>query len=296
MATQKDMREKSQSTVFGTLARIIRTADVTPRMRRITLGGEGLDPLLVGTRLPADAIKLYLPPPGKAGFKPEFSVMPSDENPFSIRAYTIRRFDPVALELDIDIVLHGDSPGSVWARSVQPGDQIGFVGPRHDYLGIEGVDWLLLAGDETAQPAISAIVESLPSGTQAHIFLEVSNQFDELPFQTNADISVTWLHRGDVASGKSDLLEQAIRRFEWQDGVPYVWVAGETGIVRSIRHYLRKERKLDKELLHISGYWRYGLNNREFDLKTVQEYQAALAAGKTIDDHHDVDQVELELP
>ncbi len=147
MATQKDMRARSQSEVFATLAQVIRTADLTPRMRRITLGGEGLSPLLTGTRLPADAIKLYLPVPGKPGFMPEFRVLPSEENPFSIRAYTIRRFDREALELDIDIVLHGDSPGSVWARNVQPGDQIGFVGPRHDYLAVEDVDWLLLAGD-----------------------------------------------------------------------------------------------------------------------------------------------------
>lgn len=294
MATQKEMRAKSQSEVFATLAQIIRTADVTPRMRRITLGGEGLAPLLAGTRLPADAIKLYLPPPGKPGFMPEFRVLPSEENPFSIRAYTIRRFDREALELDIDIVLHGDSPGSVWAWSVQPGDQVGFVGPRHDYLGVEDADWLLLAGDETAQPAISAIIESLPAGKQAFVFLEVIDAADEIALQTQADVTVTWLHRGDAQAGKCNLLEQAIRGFAWQEGTPYVWVAGETSVVRGIRRYLLNERGMDKARLHISGYWRYGLNNREFDMMTVKEYEAARAAGKSIEDHHDVDQVELD--
>lgn len=294
MATQKQMREKSQTAVFRTLAQVICTADVTPRMRRITLGGEGLAPLLQGMRLPAEAIKLYLPEPGQAGFIPEFGVLPSEENPFSIRAYTIRRFDQEALELDVDIVLHGDSPGSVWARTVRPGDEIGFVGPRHDYLDPENADWYLFAGDETALPAICTIVEALAAGARAYLFLEVNDEADELLIQSEANVVVTWLHRAPRHPSQSDLLEQAIRHFEWPDGQAYVWVAGETGVVRNIRRHLHHERGVARESLHIVGYWRAGLNNAEFDMKTVEEYQAALASGKKIEDHHDVDQVELE--
>lgn len=292
MATQKEMREKSRTQVFRTLANVVRTVSITPRMRRITLGGEGLQPLFEGERLPADAIKLYLPRPGQAGFMPEFGILPTPDNEFYIRAYTIRRFNRDAHELDIDIVLHGDSPGSVWARTVKPGDQVGFVGPRHDYLAPDNTDWYLFAGDETAQPAICAIVESLPGTARAFIFLEVTDELDEVPIHTDADIKVTWLHRDDVHAGKSDLLEQAIRHLEWPDGKPFIWVAGETGVVRGIRSYLRHEHEVAKEHVHISGYWRYGMNNTQFDQQTVREYQAALDAGKLIDDHHDVDQVE----
>lgn len=292
MATQKEMRNKSQTKVFATLADVIRTEDLTSRMRRITLGGEGLTPLTEGTRLPADAVKLYLPVPGNDGFMPEFGVLPSDENPFNIRAYTIRRFDAAAMEMDIDIVLHGDTPGSVWARNVKAGDRIGFVGPRHDYPDTDDAEWILLAGDETALPAICAIVESLPVGKRAHVFLEVADATDEIAVTSNADITVTWLHRG-AAAGKSDTLEAAMRAFAWPDTPGYIWVAGETSAIRNIRRYLLRERNLRSEQFHVSGYWRQGMNNREFDAETVREYQAALAAGKAIEDHHDVDQVEL---
>lgn len=292
MATQTEMRTKSQTKVFGTLAQIIRTADLTPRMRRITLGGEGLAPLLEGTRLPADAIKLYLPVPGEAGFMPEFGVLPSDDNPFSIRAYTIRRFDPIELELDIDIVLHGDSPGSVWARNAKAGDQIGFVGPRHDFLAPDNTDWYLLAGDETALPAMSAIVESLPAHVRVFMFVEVTDESDVITVRSDADMKVTWLLRGSTHPAQSNLLEQVVRNFEWQESRGYIWVVGETSVVRGIRRYLRNECQIAKDQLHITGYWRSGMNNSEFDQQTLKEYQVALANGKAIDDHHDVDQLD----
>lgn len=295
MATQKDMQERSGTPVFGTLADVIRVESITPRMRRITLGGEGLLPLTIGNRLPADAIKLYIPPPGRAGFKPEFGVLPSEDNLFYIRAYTIRRFQSEPLELDIDIFLHGDTPGSRWARSVQPGEQIGFVGPRHDDPRHDAGDWLLYIGDETAIPAISAIVEQLPANKHAYLFIEVTDETDEVPISSQASLTITWVHRKDTPAGQSDLLAQAVRNFESPAGKPHVWIAGETGTIRNIRGHLQKDRGLKREDIHASGYWRYGLNNQEFDRMSVQEYQAGIAAGSGIANHHDVDQFEFSL-
>lgn len=189
---------------------------------------------------------------GQSGFMPKIIMFPTPGNRFKVRAYTIRRFDAAALELDIDIVLHGDSPASVWARTVQVGDQIGFIGPRHEYSGIKA-DQCLLAGDETALPAIAAILEELPAHVRASVILEVDDQADEIPLQTAAQVDVRWLHRG--SSGRHDLLDEAVRSFPFPAGKVYVWVAGESHVMRNIRRFLLEERRIDKADMHISGYW-----------------------------------------
>lgn len=296
MTTQKAMATQSRTQIFRTLAQIKSSQPVTPRLQRITLTGEGLTPLCKGQRLPGDAIKLYLPAVGQPGFMPEFRVLPSAEHEFAIRPYTIRRFDPEALELDIDVVLHGDSPGSVWARSVQAGDEVGFVGPRHDFLAPEDTEQYILLGDETALPAICAIAESLPETVKAEIFIEVEGAADELAISSKADLNLRWLHRGDMHPAQSELLITALREVTGsQDNIldkVFVWAAGETSIIRDLRRYLRKECGLAKENLHVAGYWRAGLNSAEFDQQTVKEYQSARAAGKKINNHHDLDQLD----
>ena len=45
-----------------------------------------------------------------------------------MRSFTLRRFDPEALELDIEIVAH-EGHASSWARSVAPGARVGITGP-----------------------------------------------------------------------------------------------------------------------------------------------------------------------
>ena len=56
-------------------------------------------------------------------------AMPLGDGTTGRRHYTIRRFDPAAKRLDIDFVLHGDSPSGNWARTVRPGDRIEAMGP-----------------------------------------------------------------------------------------------------------------------------------------------------------------------
>ncbi len=251
--------ETHASAPFGmsrVLARIIRATDIAPRMRRVTLGGEGLQPLL-GNVLPADALKLYLPLPGEKGFMPKMFDLLGRSPQHHLRAYTIRHFNPDALELDIDVFLHGNTPGSVWARAVQAEEQVGFIGPRHDFQPPTHAAWYLLAGDESALPAIASIVESLPAGTQADVFIEVEDAADELPIETQAKANIQWLHRGKSTTHQSKLLETAIRSSTAHTGDGYCWVAGESGVVRGIRNYLQNERRLNKKAINALGYWKH---------------------------------------
>jgi len=241
--------------MYSIMAHVVRVAELTPHMRRVTLGGEGLRSL-VGQLLPADAIKLYLPLPGQPAPHPRIFDLTAGRKAYHVRAYTIRRFDPQALELDLDILNHGDGPGSAWARSVQPGDAVGFIGPRHDYRGAHGADWQVLAGDESALPAIAAILEQLPAGARAFAFIEVDGAADELPIAVSGSVELQWLHRNGGQARDSRLLEEALRALPVPDGRGYCWVAGNSAVVHRIRHLLHHDWRLGKDQMTTMGYWR----------------------------------------
>jgi NADPH-dependent ferric siderophore reductase len=83
---------------------------------------------------------------------------------FATRYYTIRRIDAAAGWVDIDFVLYeAPGPAGDFALSARIGDICGMSGPCG--LGIKPAGRYLLAGDETALPAIAGIAERLPSTT-----------------------------------------------------------------------------------------------------------------------------------
>lgn len=147
--------------------------------------------------------------------------LPEDERcPF--RTYTVRHVRPEAREVDIDMVLHADGgPAARWAATAAVGDRVVLVGPdarsRESRVGIDwapgGATELLLAGDETAAPAICSILESLPRGRRAHAFIEVPDAGDALDVVLPVGAHITWLPRSGRAHG--ELLVPAIAR--WVD-------------------------------------------------------------------------------
>lgn len=221
--------------------------ELSPNFLRITFGGYSLrdfgvngDTLdlrikLMIPSLASDGTQLPLPvfEMEQAGWYREWLAMdPAVRG--SMRTYTVRqsRLDAVYPEIDVDFVMHFDAdghggPAANWALNAKPGDAITLIGPNSrsaqcytaEVYG--GIEWrpgmaqrVLLAGDETAIPAISAILESVPSYMSGHALLEVPEAGDFLDLKTDADIDITWLARG-AAIGRSrphgELLQQAVR-------------------------------------------------------------------------------------
>ena len=181
-----------------------------------------------GTALPLPELRTE-----RAGWYREWLAMDAATRG-SMRTYTVRqeRLDAVYPELDVDFVLHFDGaghggPAANWALNAKPGDTLTLIGPNNraahcvtaeTYSGIEWRPGLaqrvLLAGDETAVPAISAILESLPSYVSGHAVLEVPEAGDFQSLTTAADVEITWLARG-AAIGRTrphgELLQAAVR-------------------------------------------------------------------------------------
>lgn len=267
-------------------AEVLRTERVTPHMIRVVLGGEGLADFTCG-EFTDHYLKLQFPAPGVeypepfdlARIREEY---PREQWPVS-RTYTVRRWDEAARELTIDFVYHGDEGvAGPWAANAVPGTLLRFAGPGGGYAPAADADWHLLAGDESALPAIASAVERLAPGARAHVFAEVEGPDEEQQFKSAGDVRVTWLHRGDQPVGVR--IADAVRAFEFPEGVVQAFVHGEAGFVREVRRLLRFEHGVPRERLSISGYWRTGHNedgwqSSKREWNQVDEAEEAKAQG-----------------
>ncbi|MFI0221350.1 siderophore-interacting protein [Streptomyces lydicus] len=278
---------------------LIHVTDVqrlTPHMVRIGFAGDGLDDF---PTWPDQQLKLLFPRPGQPAprlpdvpadgdqmrWYQAFLALPEDERPW-LRSYTVRSYDPVRQRITVDFVLHGSAPAddpasgpaTRWAATAKTGDTLARYGPSVLYarpLPLGTADWLLLAGDETALPAIGSLVEALPPGTRALACVEVADAAEEQHLTTEADLTVHWVHRDGAPPGSGDALPAALRALSFPAGAPFAWLAGEAGTVRTLRRHLVEERGIDKRQIDFTGYWRARLSQddapTEADLAEARE-------------------------
>ncbi|MGW3462370.1 siderophore-interacting protein [Streptomyces olivaceoviridis] len=266
-------------------AQVVRTERLTPHMQRVVLGGEGLAGFAADTctdhyvKLLFGAAGVTYPEPfDLERIRAEF---PREQWPVT-RTYTVRAWDPGQRELTLDFVVHGDEGlAGPWALRARPGDTVRFMGPGGAYAPDLDADWHLLAGDESALPAIARALETLPAGARAHAFIEVSGPEEEQKIDT--EVPVVWLHRGDRPVGEA--LVEAVRGLEFPEGRPHAFVHGEASFVKELRRLLRVERQIPREDLSISGYWRLGHNEdgwqaskREWNARIEAEQEGGPAA------------------
>jgi NADPH-dependent ferric siderophore reductase len=231
------------------------------------------------------------------GWYQEYCALPDDRRPH-LRTYTVRAARPELAELDVDVVLHGMDDGQAgpacrWAAAAVPGDPITVLGPDRCGSGRAwGVEWappadgtLVLAGDETAVPAISAIVEALPGGRRTVAVLEVPEAGDVFSLDLPEGVEVRWLVRGDRTRGEA--LGPALHAALCELGVAapsggvepedvdldggllwevpetgavgcYAWLAGEAGMVKELRRRLVRDLDVPRSSVAFMGYWRRG--------------------------------------
>ncbi|WP_210558508.1 MULTISPECIES: siderophore-interacting protein [unclassified Pseudomonas] len=232
---------------------VLRVVDLTPRMRRITLGGPELAGFIsLGTD---DHVKLLFPQNAEQAAALETMVLGAgkDNGPLpEMRDYTPRRYDLEKLELDIDFVLHGDGPASTWAEQARPGQFLHIGGPRGSMIVPDIFDSYLLIGDETALPAIARRLEGLAANRKALVVIEVENGAEQQVLESKAQVNVIWVLRD---GGKDNLLT-TVKQLQAPKGNLYAWVATETKVSRQIRRVLLDEHGLNEQFVKAVGYWR----------------------------------------
>ncbi|MFH8615341.1 siderophore-interacting protein [Streptomyces sp. NPDC017979] len=266
--------------------RVAATRRLSPSLIRVTFEGfprQRLDDFEAGGR--DQSLSLFLPHPGQ-----DAPIVPLDAGgddaddgydgsatfaawralPEHVRAvmrsYSVRaqRNRPDgAREFDIDFAIHDDGgPACRWALQAEPGQRAMVLGPAvADNTSVrfrppQDTDWTLIWGDETALPAVAAILEWLPPGTRAKVWLEVPHAGDRIELTTDAQAEVVWLVRDEGAPSAAE----AVAAAEFPSGTPYAWIAGESGSVKALRRHLVGERGVDRRKVTFVGYWRRGIS------------------------------------
>ncbi|WP_280435480.1 siderophore-interacting protein [Nocardia carnea] len=88
------------------------------------------------------------------------------------RRLTVRAFRPDLLEMDFDVVLHGDSPLSHWTREAALGTSVRVIDEGRKYYVSRDIRWQLLVADEAGAPAALAVAEATPETVPTTVYIE----------------------------------------------------------------------------------------------------------------------------
>ncbi len=226
-------------------------------MLRIVLGGDELEGFAIEGA--ASSVRLLLPPPGQAEIEMptwtgnQFELSNGERAP--IRTFTPRAFDGERNELTIDVVLHASGAANDWARRAAIGDVVAISGPGRAEPLDESARSFLLAGDETALPAIGQLLEWIEPDRTIAVYVEVRGDDARLDLPEHPGSSVVWLDAVPDAPPGTAMAEAVEAVDELADAV---WVAGEAAAVQRLRKHLFDVRGLPRGRVTARGYWKLG--------------------------------------
>ncbi|MBK0022906.1 siderophore-interacting protein [Ochrobactrum sp. S46] len=230
---------------------------IASRMQRLRLTGENLSRFNTFANL---HIRLYVPRDSSETLpRPVLSsygrpVLSNQLDCYVMRYYTIRDIDAEAGWIDIDFVLHEDTgPACDFARCAQPGDICGISGPCGK--SVKPAKHYLLAGDETALPAIARITKSLPDDAKGLILIDTHDAVGMPEFTNPSGMAQRWISRRPGQKSESYIKSvcRAIGETATATNDHFIWIAGEYSDCAALRPHLGKIHKSR----HINvSYWR----------------------------------------
>jgi NADPH-dependent ferric siderophore reductase len=225
------------------IAEVAAVTAVTPTMARFTLTHPTFADF--GIEEPGEIITLGWCDEGEELVLPQLGWRFPGGREQHWRNYTVRAIRPEQAEVDVDFFLHGDAGrAAAWAERAQPGDRVGFAGPRLHWKGLNGYDWSLLVADETGLPALLAILETLPAN---HRSIAIAGADDPQEIETTADVDLRWMPAADIVD--------AVRELSLPDGPGAVWGGGHSPVMTKIRRHVRAQRNFPRGAVQVLGYW-----------------------------------------
>lgn len=212
--------------------------NVTPNMLRILF--EGADLADFSSPGADDHVKLFIPTQNGEDDK---------------RDYTPRFYDKASGTLAIDFALHEAGPATRWALNAKTGDVLTVAGPRGSLLIEPNFDWWLLAGDETAIPAISRRIEELPAGVKVTSIITVTAAQEEQVLKTSAQHQAIWVYRPAAQANDPAPMLEALKSFTLPEGDGFIWLAAEANVARAARDYLINIAGHPSAWMKAAGYW-----------------------------------------
>lgn len=236
---------------------VVAVTTPNPHVIGITLAGESLEGFDPG--LPAASVRLLLPRTHGELEIPTWrgnEFLHADDTRPLLRTLTPLRFDPSGPSLDVEVVLHGSAPLSDWAAGAGVGNRVALSGPGRGYEIDDAGTRFLIAGDESALPAVTTVIPALPAAARVDVLVEVRHDDARRPLPDHPGLRARWLL---LADGKEpgEALVAAVTSAEI-DADTRVWAAGEAAAVQRIRRHLFGELELPRARAVVRGYWKRG--------------------------------------
>lgn len=258
---QRPARPKRTQAVLEVLGK----TRVSPRLLRLTLGGEGYEAL--NRNRNSDAYVKFLIADPASGLQPPYDMDALREHSPELmparRTYTVRRWDDEKRRIEVDVVLHGHGEDSGiaarWADEAQPGDLLAMSGAGGGYTPAPETRRHLMLGDHAALPAIAAGLEAMDADAQGTVLIQLDHDEDRLELEHPAGVEVRWL------IGERELLLEAVDQLNLEDheGLQ-IFCHVERGITKQLRAKLVKQAGIPREQISISAYWALGRIEDQF--------------------------------
>ncbi|KFE71975.1 siderophore-interacting protein [Hyalangium minutum] len=209
-------------------ATVTRVEDIGRSFRRLVLSGPALREV---SWTPGDKLQIFLPGIGS-------------------RTYTPLRWDSSTGETELLAYLHGDGPGTQWAKTVSAGAAIQVFGPRGS-LVVGGTPPAVVFGDETSLALARA------NGVPGRTVLEVTS-----PGETQAALDalsfsgVTLVARQSNDAHREALVDAVVQALQAHPGAPLV-LSGRAAAIQGVRQGL-KARKVEFAAVKAKAYWAPG--------------------------------------
>ncbi|GAB3607591.1 siderophore-interacting protein [Conyzicola nivalis] len=250
-------------------AEVIASYDLTPSLRRVTAGGDGLKDFpwmgydhwfRLFLRRPHQG-QFVLPELSGTKWYKEFLAIPEHARPHCAN-YTVADYRPETGEIDIDFVIHRGADGSleggaaIWACSVEPGDEFAFLDQGIIFDRPDDASEVLLVADESGLPAVAGILRSLPHDTVGRVIQEVPTHLDRRDLPRPAGVDISWVVRDDsnLVAGVKTLA--ALKEYPPLDPNGYGFVVGESKLATEGRRQLHR-LGLPKDRITFSGFWKH---------------------------------------
>ncbi|MBD7956043.1 siderophore-interacting protein [Microbacterium sp. Sa4CUA7] len=250
------------STTPASFQRERRPLDLRFRMTRLA-ARQWLTPGYVRVRLEGDDLRGF----DSLGADDHIRVFFPTAAPATVeelRAAPSREYTPLTWSgdegwLDLEFAIHGEGVAAQWAATAEIGAVAGVGGPRGSMVITGRPDAWLLAGDETAVPAMRRFARTMDADAVGRIFVEVPDARHELPIEAPSGVTVEQVHRGADAAGTAlarrlDALTAADR----PAGAVFAFVAAEQRIVKPARALLQERWGLEPDAFVAKGYWKHG--------------------------------------
>jgi NADPH-dependent ferric siderophore reductase len=169
------------------------------------------------------------------------------------RVFTYRRWH-ADTGFDIDFALHGGTgPAARWIARATVGDRLGWMhgGPPKLTLDAPLPGPVVLIGDATALPVISALLERAHPGLHGHAILALPDIAGLLPLTAPTGVTIAHVPSDHAAL---DVLQGLAVTSDTT-----VFAALEADAMRGVRRFALDRLRVPRARAFTSGYWKAGL-------------------------------------